>query len=185
MCGILGDSGSDLDSLTAANDLLAHRGPDDSGVLVDQNAGIGLGHRRLPIVDLSPLGHQSMVDADGAVVLVFNGEIYNFHELKADLEAQVVSFRGHSDTEVLLNPYLAEGEAMLLRFSGIFAFAVWDSHKQALLHLVLEVRELYVAALGGTESYLRQAVQRQMAADVPVGVFLSGGVQLTHSCSQL
>ena len=72
MCGIVGISGGCLDRLAAANDLLTHRGPDDFGMFVDQNAGVGLGHRRLSIVDLSSRGHQPMVGADGAVVLVFN-----------------------------------------------------------------------------------------------------------------
>jgi asparagine synthase (glutamine-hydrolysing) len=271
MCGITGISLSsnhtiNTEYLRASLIATAHRGPDDSGLYEDPKHGIGLTHSRLSIVDLSPLGHQPMPSADGSVILVFNGEIYNHRELRAELAVKGMSFRGHSDTEVLLNLYLAEGEAMLHRLNGIFAFAIWDSRRQsmlvardalgvkplyyfaqdgqfafaseikALLHLVPEARELDVAslhrylsflwcpgegtplkavrkllpgqamwvregqierqwtwyqlpvfrgvsadldessALVGTTSHLRQAVQRQMMADVPVGAFLSGGL---------
>jgi asparagine synthase (glutamine-hydrolysing) len=271
MCGITGLSVSHsqmIDPAILQESLiaLAHRGPDDSGVFEDHKHGIGLVHARLSILDLSPLGHQPMHSADGSVVLVFNGEIYNFRELRADLVARGVCFRGQSDTEVLLNLYLEEGEMLLSRLNGIFAFALWDSRKQALLiardalgvkpfyyatqngrfafaseikallQLVPEARELDVtalhrylsflwcpgegtplkevrklgpgeamwvraghierrwtwyqlpvfrgvsagldkaSALEGTTSHLRQAVQRQMVADVPLGAFLSGGL---------
>ncbi len=151
MCGILGFSGS-FDSAALTDGLLAiaHRGPDDSGVYVDTAAGIGLGHVRLSILDLSPLGHQPMVGADGAVVLVFNGEIYNFRELRLELELRGHSFRGHSDTEVLLKLYLTEGEAMLPRLNGIFAFAVWDGRSQSMLIVRdgLGVKPLYYSETG-------------------------------------
>ena len=271
MCGIVGvclpeNLAIDKEALTAALNASVHRGPDDSGVFTHSTIGIGLGHRRLSILDLSPLGHQPMFSQDSSVVIVFNGEIYNFRELRSDLEKKGFSFWGNSDTEVLLNLYLAEGEAMLSRLNGIFAFALWDSRKQALLiardalgvkplyystinsrfafaseikallHLVPEARELDVpslhrylsflwcpgegtplkavrklgpgeamwvregkierrwtwyqlpvfrgvsadldqtSALEGITSFLRQAVQRQMVADVPVGAFLSGGL---------
>ena len=138
MCGISGVSffpGPARDSVALSESLaaLTHRGPDDSGVYEDHERGLGLAFARLSILDLSSLGHQPMHSADGAAVLVFNGEIYNFRELRADLEAKGVSFLGHSDTEVLLNLYLIEGEAMLSRLNGIFAFALWDSRQQALL----------------------------------------------------
>jgi asparagine synthase (glutamine-hydrolysing) len=133
MCGFIGFSGSfDMGALQAGLRAIAHRGPDDSGVWTDESAGIGLGHVRLSILDLSPLGHQPMVSNDGQVVIAFNGEIFNFRELRADLEAQGHAFRGHSDTEVLLHLYLAEGEAMLPRLNGMFAFAIWDARRQAL-----------------------------------------------------
>lgn len=267
MCGILGCSGF-CDSHTIAGGLQAivHRGPDDYGVFMDATAGIGLGQVRLSIIDLSPLGHQPMASADGKVVLVFNGEIYNFLELRAELEGRGFVFRGHSDTEVLLNLYLAEGEAMLSQLNGVFAFGIWDSRSDSLfvardalgvkplyyaaldgrfafaseikglLHLVPEASDLdevalhrylsYLwcpgegtplkavrkllpgeallvksgrverrwtwyqlpafrhikpvydekAALEGVVMHLRRAVQRQMVADVPVGAFLSGGL---------
>lgn len=111
---------------------IAHRGPDDSGVWANASAGVGLGHVRLSILDLSSLGHQPMESIDGQVVIAFNGEIFNFRELRDDLEARGYSFRGHSDTEVLLQLYIADGEAMLPRLNGMFAFAIWDARRQAL-----------------------------------------------------
>ena len=133
MCGFIGFSGAfEMGALQAGLRAIAHRGPDDSGLWADASAGVGLGHVRLSILDLSPLGHQPMVSADGQVVIAFNGEIFNFRELRADLEARGHAFRGHSDTEVLLHLYLAEGEAMLPRLNGMFAFAIWDAKRQAL-----------------------------------------------------
>jgi asparagine synthase (glutamine-hydrolysing) len=111
---------------------IAHRGPDDSGHWGDATAGVGLGHVRLSILDLTPLGHQPMASADGQVVIAFNGEIFNFRELRAELVARGHAFRGHSDTEVLLQLYIAEGEAMLQRLNGMFTFAIWDAKRQAL-----------------------------------------------------
>ncbi len=267
MCGVVGYSGPfEPRALVLATDSLAHRGPDDVGLFYDEAAGVGLGHRRLSILDLSPLGHQPMATADAELVLVFNGEIYNFRELRLELEAQGTVFSGHSDTEVLLNLYLAQGAAMLSRLNGIFALALWDrrdgslflardalgvkplyyavregcfafaSEIKALVHLLPEAGALDMAALqryltflwcpgegtplkgvskllpgeamvvragrivhrwtwyrlpvfrgvtptldeqgavAGTLTHLREAVRRQMVADVPVGAFLSGGL---------
>lgn len=268
MCGIIGISGGRLDSLSLANEFLSHRGPDDSGIFIDDNSAIGIAHRRLSILDLSESGHQPMISDDGLVALVFNGEIYNFKDLRDDLAQKGAGFRGASDTEVLLQLYLFEGEAMLRKLNGVFAFAIWDARVQslliardamgvkplyysplngifafaseikALLHLVPEARELDIAslhrylsflwcpgsgtplkgvkkvspgellwvkggniirrsiwyrppflrgvsgdgsmsgseAIAGTEFFLRQAVQRQMLSDVPLGAFLSGGL---------
>ena len=156
MCGISGYLSSPNASL-AANALflskvaLGHRGPDDSGFFEDRSHGVGLAHARLSILDLSPLGHQPMLSDDGRVVLVFNGEIYNFRELRVDLEAEGYDFRGHSDTEVLLNLYLAQRhsadgvQVMLRRLNGIFAFALWDAERGALLIArdALGVKPLY------------------------------------------
>lgn len=112
---------------------LRHRGPDDSGAWVDERSGLGLGHRRLSIIDLSPLGHQPMVSGSGRLVLVFNGEIYNFPELRCELEALGRTFRGHSDTEVLLEGIECWGLAPALkRCVGMFAFAVWDRQRRTL-----------------------------------------------------
>jgi len=132
MCGIAGFSGAFSHTmLQEAGQLIAHRGPDACGVYVNDQ-GIGLIHRRLSIIDLSPTGAQPMTSPDGAVVVVFNGEIYNYRELRDRLICQGVAFRGHSDTEVLLQLYLREGEAMLPRLNGIFAFALWDGRDRTL-----------------------------------------------------
>ncbi|CAG1003883.1 asparagine synthase (glutamine-hydrolysing) [Myxococcaceae bacterium] len=148
MCGIAGFSGHfPAGFLDRANRAIAHRGPDAEGVWSDMEAGVGLAHRRLSIIDLSPAGAQPMASDDGSVVIVFNGEIYNFRELRAELEAMGHRFRGHSDTEVLLHLYLADGERMLERLNGIFAFALWDSRKQSLFLARdgLGVKPLYYA----------------------------------------
>jgi asparagine synthase (glutamine-hydrolysing) len=132
MCGIAGFSGAfSHKMLHEAGQLIAHRGPDACGVYVNDQ-GIGLIHRRLSIIDPSPMGAQPMASPDGAVVVVFNGEIYNYRELRDELIGRGVSFRGHSDTEVLLQLYLREGEAMLRRLNGIFAFALWDERDRTL-----------------------------------------------------
>ncbi len=267
MCGIVGYSGDfQGELLNVALEQISHRGPDDADVFFTHDNQVGLGHTRLSILDLSQYGHQPMLSDDGTVALVFNGEIYNFRELREELEAAGHQFRGHSDTEVLLRLYLVEGEAVLSRLNGIFAFALWDSRSQALLVARdgLGVKPLYYTTTAGqfafasevkalvalkpldgeldfeainryltfmwcpgegtpaksvrklgpgeamwvcagkierhfkwyqlpafrrtstkltTEEYvektvqnLRQAVHRQMVADVPVGAFLSGGL---------
>jgi asparagine synthase (glutamine-hydrolysing) len=282
MCGIAGLYGATSSNLSsdmrhAVIRLLQHRGPDDSGVFQDSGRAVSLFHTRLSIQDLSPLGYQPMLSADGKVTLVLNGEIYNFRELRAELKSAGHVFRGRSDTEVLLQLYLegrarnADPLAFLPRLNGIFAFAIWDADLQKLFLArdALGVKPLYFstsadgfafsseikalqllqpqagaldisaldryltylwcpseqtpfqsdkqlgpgealvvqggaitqhrkwfqlpffssagqagngpalseqAAITGTESHLRQAVHRQMVADVPVGAFLSGGL---------
>jgi len=117
----------------AMADAIAHRGPDDSGAWADGAAGIALSHRRLSILDLSAAGHQPMLSADGRLVISFNGEIYNFLELRQDLEARGHRFRGHSDTEILLAAVLEWGvEETLKRCNGMLAFAVWDRKERTL-----------------------------------------------------
>lgn len=148
MCGILGFSGQFTESaLRAGLGLIAHRGPDDSGVFVDAAAQIGLGHRRLSILELSALGHQPMESPQGGVVICYNGEVYNFRELRAELEARGHAFKGHSDTEVILHLYLEHGEAMLPKLNGIFALAIWDPRSQSMLIARdgLGVKPLYLA----------------------------------------
>lgn len=126
MCVILGYFGNfDGAGLSAGLATIAHRGPDDSGMYANEQAGVGLGHVRLSILDISSFGHQPMFSSDGTVVLVFNGEIYNFRELRSELEGRGYRFRGHSDTEVLLNLYLEKGENLMPRLNGIFGFAIW------------------------------------------------------------
>ncbi len=136
MCGIAGFWSVDTREKEAAArrmaDALRHRGPDDEGVWVDDAAGIALSQRRLSIVDLSPAGHQPMLSRDGRFVLVFNGEIYNHADLRAQLPGDF-PWRGHSDTETLVEAIAAWGvEATLSRLNGMFAFAVWDRELRTL-----------------------------------------------------
>jgi len=266
MCGILGILGANSEFIEKASSVIEHRGPDDSGVFLDSKSKIGLGHRRLSILDISSFGHQPMISSDQKVVIVFNGEIYNFRELRSQLEEKNYTFQGHSDTEVLLNLYLAEGKEMLSKLNGIFAFAIWDSDSESLFVArdAIGVKPLYYSeesgifafaseiksllefnfkdkalnpeainrylsflwcpgketplksvqkllpgeavivkngkieekwtwyqlpifrgvdsrlnkkdAISGTVNHLRQAVHRQMVSDVPLGAFLSGGL---------
>lgn len=268
MCGIVGYLGTfPQQNLVRANQLQSHRGPDAEGIWVGNESCVGLGHSRLSIIDITPTGAQPMVADQDSVVLVFNGEIYNFRELRAELESKGHRFRGQSDSEVLLQLYVVEGEAMLRRLNGIFALAIWDARKRSLLiardalgvkplyfgesgrgfafaselkalvHLLPEARDLDAASLHrylsflwcpgdgtplrairrlapgnamiinedgivrhwiwyelpvfrgieattideesavrSTVDHLRRAVHRQLVADVPVGAFLSGGL---------
>lgn len=127
MCGIVGFVGSfDEDLLHRMSLAIAHRGPDDFGHWVSPADGVGLATRRLSIVDLSPQGHQPMVDVSARAVISFNGEIFNYRELRHELERSGFAFRSNSDTEVLRNLYLRDGVRMLDRLNGMFAFAIWD-----------------------------------------------------------
>ncbi len=140
MCGIAGLLGAPagLDLEDAARRMateLVHRGPDDEGVWTDARHGLALAHRRLAILDLSPLGHQPMLSASGRFVLVYNGEIYNFAEIRDELRAAGLApaWRGHSDTEVLLGAVEAWGlEGALARAVGMFAIALWDRESATL-----------------------------------------------------
>jgi asparagine synthase (glutamine-hydrolysing) len=132
MCGIAGYAGSNrhelLEPMCRA---MSHRGPDDEGIWHDED--VGLGHRRLSIIDPTPAGHQPMSDALGQVWITYNGEIYNFLELRRDLEARGYRFRSKTDTEVLVYLYLAEGPDFLKRLNGMFALAIWDVRRRTLL----------------------------------------------------
>ncbi|MDP3931620.1 MAG: asparagine synthetase B, partial [Methylococcaceae bacterium] len=113
---------------------IVHRGPDDGGQWWDADCGIGLSHRRLSILDLSPAGHQPMLSACGRFVIAFNGEIYNHLELRSEIEKTADNqWRGHSDTETLLAAFAVWGiEATLKKCTGMFALACWDRQKRTL-----------------------------------------------------
>ena len=155
MCGICGVVHRDPNyifserTLLAMRDVLTHRGPDDSGHEIAR--GVALGSRRLSIIDLSERGHMPMSTPDGRYSIVYNGEVYNFQELRAGLEAKGQTFRSHTDTEVLLQLYIAEGPAMLHRCNGMFAFAIWDNHERTLFLARdrMGVKPLYYAERDG------------------------------------
>ncbi|MHB1261332.1 MAG: asparagine synthase (glutamine-hydrolyzing) [Thermoplasmatota archaeon] len=129
MCGIAGvldPAGGVSQALAQATDALRHRGPDDAGSWTSADGAVGLGHRRLAIIDLSSAGHQPMASASGRYVIAFNGEVYNFERLRATL-GSTARFRGGSDTEVMLAAFERWGvKDSIARFEGMFAFAVWD-----------------------------------------------------------
>jgi asparagine synthase (glutamine-hydrolysing) len=130
MCGICGFNWPDPALARRMTDQLAHRGPDQEGVYADDH--VSLGHRRLSIIDLSDHGRQPLSNEDGSIQVVFNGEIYNFAELRHDLEAKGHVFSGHSDTEVIVHGYEEYGVDVVHQFRGMFAFAVWDKPRQRL-----------------------------------------------------
>lgn len=161
MCGITGffetvprSTGDELEAaVLAMASTLHHRGPDDSGVWADPEAGLALAHRRLSILDLSPLGHQPMPSPCGRYMVTFNGEIYNFRALRQELEARGQQFRGRSDTEVLVACVTEFGIlSAVKRLNGMFAFALWDRRERQ-LHLVrdrLGEKPLYYGYLNST-----------------------------------
>lgn len=210
MCGIVGFSGSDRTALEAATRLLAHRGPDDEGLFVDD--WVSLGHRRLSILDLRPAGHQPMfydralgavserlnplAVAAAEVGIVFNGEIYNFHEVRAELEAKGYVFATRGDTEVILASYLEWGETCMQRFNGMWAFALVDRRRRTLLLARdrLGVKPLYILDEGGrlifgseVKVFLKLGGSRPVAPDslayytafgfTPPGATMLSGVQ--------
>lgn len=135
MCGIAGVARTDgravaAQAVAAMSAMLKHRGPDSDGVWID--GPVGFAHRRLAIIDLSPGGHQPMGNETGDVVIVYNGELFNFQKLRVELESLGHRFHSNSDTEVIVHAYEAWGEACLERFNGQYAFAVWDSRRQRL-----------------------------------------------------
>ena len=162
MCGITGylgapgtTAGEELACVARRmSDRIRHRGPDDSGVWVDAEAGVALGHRRLSIIDLSPEGHQPMLSASGRFVLIFNGEIYNYEQIRRELakSGAALEWRGHSDTEVMLAAFERWGiRGALERFNGMFAFALWDRGERT-LYLSrdrLGEKPLYYGWMGG------------------------------------
>ena len=131
MCGIYGivDLRRAVEPafLERQRDLLTHRGPDDSGSWISPSGSVGLAHRRLSIIDLSPLGHQPMRTPDGRCTIVFNGEIYNYLGLRKELQADGCAFRGNSDTEVILAAYQRWGQSCVSRLNGMFSFVIHDA----------------------------------------------------------
>jgi asparagine synthase (glutamine-hydrolysing) len=159
MCGIFGivarNAQVPADVLERATASLAHRGPDDSGTVIVRDSApepveVGLGNRRLAILDLSPLGHQPMHDPETGNWIVYNGEIYNFRDVRHELEQAGTKFTSHSDTEVLLKAYARWGESCLTKFRGMFAFALWDAGQHQLFAArdPMGIKPLYYAQSG-------------------------------------
>jgi asparagine synthase (glutamine-hydrolysing) len=165
MCGINGivayhyaANPIDRDELVRTRDHMAARGPDGKGEWISDDRRVGLGHRRLSIIDLSDTGAQPMASADGKFIVTFNGEIYNYRALRKRLEAKGRVFRSQSDTEVLLHLYLEKGEEMVHDLRGMFAFAIWDSERRQLF-LARDpygIKPLYYADDGWTLRFASQ-----------------------------
>ena len=138
MCGIAGvyhfqnSKTTNEKIVVKMRDTLIHRGPDSAGFYISKDEKVGLGHRRLAIIDLSPAGHQPMTNEDKTVWIVFNGEIYNFQELKSELIKKKHRFLSKSDTEVIIHAYEEYGFDCVKKFNGMFAFALWDKKKKIL-----------------------------------------------------
>ncbi len=136
MCGISGIFSPDIkikkEELFRMRECLDHRGPDDSGIFIDENTNIGFVHNRLSIIELSQKGHQPMSDEDERLVIVYNGEIYNYRKLKRELEKKGYNFRSNSDTEVVLTSFKEWGKDCVKKFKGMFSFAIWDKKKEKL-----------------------------------------------------
>src|SRR6266545_4828781 len=136
MCGIAGVIYDDrsravkLDELKRMSDTLTHRGPDDEGFFVDQNVGLAM--RRLNVIDLVT-GHQPISNEDGSVWIVFNGEIYNYPELRRELESKGHRFATNTDTETIVHAYEEYGEDCVKKLNGMFAFAIWDRQERTLV----------------------------------------------------
>ncbi len=152
MCGFVGFTGQVPDServIEAMMDTIRHRGPDASGRYVDEH--IALGHRRLSIIDITAQGNQPLYSEDGNLVLVFNGEIYNYREIRAELQQLGYRFRTSTDSEVLIYGYAAYGTKLLEKLRGMFAFVIWDKRKQTLFGArdFFGIKPLYYANMDG------------------------------------
>lgn len=178
MCGITGllnldGAPVDVATLTHMRDSLTHRGPDAYGIWTD--GAIGFGHRRLSIIDLKD-GAQPMRDPETGTVLTYNGEIYNFREVREVLEARGHTFRTHSDTEVVLRSYIEWGEEMCQHFNGMFAFAIWDPRQQKLLMARdrLGIKPLYWTRMGDTLAFASENKAFMVHPDFNVEANLDG-----------
>jgi asparagine synthase (glutamine-hydrolysing) len=165
MCGLTGifsyaDNAPSVDQaeLLRMREQMIARGPDAAGLWVSDDQQVGLAHRRLAIIDLSDDGAQPMVSSDGRFHIVFNGEIYNYHELKAQLKARGAVFKSQSDTEVLLQLYSRHGASMCRKLRGMYAFAIWDTveHSMFLARDPFGIKPLYIANDGRTFRFASQ-----------------------------
>src|SRR4030067_3197307 len=155
MCGIAGIFNLNGEPaspviLRKMTDAIAHRGPDGEGFYTD--SFVGLGHRRFAIIDLSPAGHQPMATEEGNYIITYNGEVYNFQELRIELESLGHKFRSKTDTEVVLHAYVQWGAECVKRFNGMFAFAIWDKTRQEifLARVRYGIKPLYYTLAGPT-----------------------------------
>jgi asparagine synthase (glutamine-hydrolysing) len=146
--------------------LQQHRGPDDVGTWIEASTGLGLGHRRLAIIDLSPGGHQPMHSNDGQLVITFNGEIYNYRELRAELEGLGHRFRTQSDTEAILAGYQQWGEGVWPRLAGIFALGLWDA-RQRMLYLLRDPTGTKPLLYSHSSQHLAFASEAKGLAELP------------------
>jgi asparagine synthase (glutamine-hydrolysing) len=184
MCGIFGIVARNAripdGVLDRATESLAHRGPDDSGTVVSRHpeaqVEVGLGNRRLAILDLSPQGHQPMQDAETGNWIAYNGEIYNFREIRRELENLGAKFISHSDTEVILKAYARWGERCLEKFRGMFALAIWDSHhcRLFLARDPMGIKPLYYAQAGSYFIFASEVRTLLGTALVPARVDYAG-----------
>lgn len=190
MCGVagifaFGNASLERAELRAMGEHMAMRGPDGSGEWFSADGSVGLAHRRLSIIDLSEQGAQPMCSPDGRFVISYNGEIYNYRELRRELQEKGRQFITESDTEVLLQLYAEKGEAMLAELRGMFAFALWDVERGRML-LARDgfgIKPLYYAGGGGllrvasqVKALLKTAVDRSPSAAGRAGFFLWGSV---------
>lgn len=186
MCGITGfldlrsERTRNREIVVAMTQAIAHRGPNAEGLWQSPDGVVNLGHRRLSIIDLSPTGAQPMVSRDGRYVLIFNGEIYNFQELRETLEAEGNSFVGTSDTEVLLMALIRWGtQSTLVRLNGMFAFAFWDNRDRTLLLARIVLGKTALLRLAGGGVPLRIGTQGARPASlVPAGDRSGGPVAI-------
>lgn len=182
------------DELAAIQGAMYTRGPDGGGLWISESQQIGLAHRRLAILDLSDAGAQPMATPDGAVRISFNGEIYNFHELRRTLKAKGYEFRSNSDTEVLLYLYLEHGQDLVHHLRGMYAFALWDERKRGLLLArdPFGIKPLYYADDGRTirvASQVKALLKSRHINTTPdpaghVGFFLWGHVPEPYTLHQ-
>jgi asparagine synthase (glutamine-hydrolysing) len=200
MCGINGifsyhyaANPVDQHELVRTRDHMAARGPDGQGLWLSDDLRLGFGHRRLAIIELSEAGAQPMTSLDGALVVTFNGEIYNYRELRASLEARGRRFRTQSDTEVLLHLYAEKGADMVHDLRGMFAFAIWDANQRRLFLArdPLGIKPLYYADDGWTFRFASQVKALQAGGAIastldPAGCvgFYSWG-SVPEPCTQL